>query len=140
SRGALSGVRGAVAKLLWRFSASWWLVQRGVHARRVFGAWVRRQCGASCVLRALRLLGGHIVTRDEPIKYVYRSISFTGTVCTVEVCVVFLDTLTPVFELHGPAAVWSADVVLVGLHCSLALLCGCGAAVGPFVLDCETER
>ncbi|MQL67738.1 hypothetical protein Taro_000017, partial [Colocasia esculenta] len=28
-------------------------------------------------------------------------------------------------------------VVLVGLHCSLA--CACGAAVGPFVLDCETE-
>ncbi|MQL78543.1 hypothetical protein Taro_010969 [Colocasia esculenta] len=41
---------------------------------------------------------------------------------------------------HGPAAVWSAGVVLVGLHCSLALLCGCGAAVGPFVCDCETER
>ncbi|MQM18075.1 hypothetical protein Taro_051059 [Colocasia esculenta] len=40
---------------------------------------------------------------------------------------------------HGPAAVWSADVVLVGLHCSLALLCGCGAIVGPFVRDCETE-
>ncbi|MQL82248.1 hypothetical protein Taro_014717 [Colocasia esculenta] len=29
-------------------------------------------------------------------------------------------------------------VVLVGLHCSLA--CACGAAVGPFVRDCETER
>ncbi|MQL98768.1 hypothetical protein Taro_031482 [Colocasia esculenta] len=29
-------------------------------------------------------------------------------------------------------------VVLVGLHCS-CLYCGCGAAVGPFVLDCETE-
>ncbi|MQM02288.1 hypothetical protein Taro_035052 [Colocasia esculenta] len=31
-------------------------------------------------------------------------------------------------------------VVLVGLHCSLALLCGCGAVVGPFVCDCKTER
>ncbi|MQL96140.1 hypothetical protein Taro_028812 [Colocasia esculenta] len=64
-----------------------------------------------------------------------------------------LDTLTPVFELyarlrerrqvpkgarHEPAAVWSVGVVLVGLHCSLA--CACGAAVGPFVRDCETER
>ncbi|MQL98999.1 hypothetical protein Taro_031712, partial [Colocasia esculenta] len=29
-------------------------------------------------------------------------------------------------------------VVLVGLHCSLA--CACGPAVGPFGLDCETER
>ncbi|MQL90426.1 hypothetical protein Taro_023017, partial [Colocasia esculenta] len=29
-------------------------------------------------------------------------------------------------------------VVLVGLHCSLA--CACGATVGPFVRDCETER
>ncbi|MQL83237.1 hypothetical protein Taro_015734 [Colocasia esculenta] len=29
-------------------------------------------------------------------------------------------------------------VVLVGLHCSLA--CACGAVVGPFVRDCETER
>ncbi|MQM08342.1 hypothetical protein Taro_041197 [Colocasia esculenta] len=29
-------------------------------------------------------------------------------------------------------------VVLVGLHYSLA--CACGAAVGPFVLDYETER
>ncbi|MQM16879.1 hypothetical protein Taro_049841 [Colocasia esculenta] len=28
-------------------------------------------------------------------------------------------------------------VVLVGLHCSLA--CACGAAVGPFVRDCETD-
>ncbi|MQL93562.1 hypothetical protein Taro_026207 [Colocasia esculenta] len=41
---------------------------------------------------------------------------------------------------HGPAAVWSAGVVLVGLHYSLTLLCACGAAVGPFVRDCETER
>ncbi|MQM06053.1 hypothetical protein Taro_038873, partial [Colocasia esculenta] len=32
----------------------------------------------------------------------------------------------------------SLGVVLVGLHCSLP--CGCGAAVGPFVRDCETER
>ncbi|MQL81738.1 hypothetical protein Taro_014206, partial [Colocasia esculenta] len=29
-------------------------------------------------------------------------------------------------------------VVLVRLHCSL--VCGCGAAVRPFVRDCETER
>ncbi|MQM12361.1 hypothetical protein Taro_045275 [Colocasia esculenta] len=103
--------------------------------------------------------------------------------CTTEVCVVFLDTLTHVFELyirlrerrqgvatcvcgcavarsalmvggtdtsrrcsgrvpkgvrHGPATVWSAVVVLIGLHCSLAR--GCGAAIGPFVRDCETER
>ncbi|MQM17067.1 hypothetical protein Taro_050033, partial [Colocasia esculenta] len=29
-------------------------------------------------------------------------------------------------------------VVLVGLQCSLA--CACGATVGPFILDCETER
>ncbi|MQM13332.1 hypothetical protein Taro_046256, partial [Colocasia esculenta] len=36
--------------------------------------------------------------------------------------------------------VYRRGVVLVGLHCSLALLCGCGAAVGPFVRDCETER
>ncbi|MQM10992.1 hypothetical protein Taro_043891, partial [Colocasia esculenta] len=39
---------------------------------------------------------------------------------------------------RGPAVVWSAGVVLVGLHCSLA--CAYGAAVGPFVFDCETER
>ncbi|MQL71584.1 hypothetical protein Taro_003920 [Colocasia esculenta] len=83
-----------------------------------------------------------------------------STVCTVEICVVFLDTLTPVFKLyvrlrerrqwdsdlvpkgvrHGPTAVWSAGVVLVGLHCSLALLCGCRAAVEPFVRDYETKR
>ncbi|MQM15009.1 hypothetical protein Taro_047944 [Colocasia esculenta] len=39
---------------------------------------------------------------------------------------------------HGPAAVWSAGVVLVGLHCSLA--CACGATVRPFVCDYKTER
>ncbi|MQL90034.1 hypothetical protein Taro_022621 [Colocasia esculenta] len=76
------------------------------------------------------------------------------TMCTIEVCVVFLDTLTPVFELyvrlrgdqarvpkgarHGPAAVWSPGVVLVSLHYCLA--CACGVAVGPFVRDCKTER
>ncbi|MQL74865.1 hypothetical protein Taro_007207, partial [Colocasia esculenta] len=68
-----------------------------------------------------------------------------------------LDTLTPVFELYvrlrerrqrpatcvcGCAVARSAfvvgGVVLVGLHCSLA--CACGAAVGPFVRDYETER
>ncbi|MQL99018.1 hypothetical protein Taro_031734, partial [Colocasia esculenta] len=77
------------------------------------------------------------------------------------VCVVFLDTLTPVFDLyvrlrerqqwdidfpefvfsrldprgarHGPAG-----VVLVGLHSCLT--CSPGAADGPFVRDCETER
>ncbi|MQM21016.1 hypothetical protein Taro_054047 [Colocasia esculenta] len=58
-----------------------------------------------------------------------------------------LDTLTPVFELYvrlreiwqwdNDFCVWSAGVVLVGLHCSLA--CACGAVVGPFILDCETE-
>ncbi|MQL98279.1 hypothetical protein Taro_030990 [Colocasia esculenta] len=41
---------------------------------------------------------------------------------------------------HRPAAVWSASVVLVGLYYSLALLCGSGAVVGPFICDCETER
>ncbi|MQM16975.1 hypothetical protein Taro_049939, partial [Colocasia esculenta] len=30
-------------------------------------------------------------------------------------------------------------VMLVGLHISLALQCGYGAAVGPYVRDCETE-
>ncbi|MQL70264.1 hypothetical protein Taro_002558, partial [Colocasia esculenta] len=68
-----------------------------------------------------------------------------------------LDTLTPVFELYvrlrerrqreatcvcGCAVACSAlvirGVVLVGLHCSLT--CAYGAAVGPFVRDCETER
>ncbi|MQL95223.1 hypothetical protein Taro_027888 [Colocasia esculenta] len=32
----------------------------------------------------------------------------------------------------------SAGVVLVGLHSCLT--CSCGAAVGPFVRDCEAER
>ncbi|MQL73261.1 hypothetical protein Taro_005609, partial [Colocasia esculenta] len=36
--------------------------------------------------------------------------------------------------------VYHRGVVLVGLHCSLALLCGCGAAVGPSVHDCKIER
>ncbi|MQM12620.1 hypothetical protein Taro_045538 [Colocasia esculenta] len=36
--------------------------------------------------------------------------------------------------------VYFIGVVLAGLHCSLALLCGCGAAVRPFIRDCETER
>ncbi|MQM22762.1 hypothetical protein Taro_055820, partial [Colocasia esculenta] len=68
-----------------------------------------------------------------------------------------LDTLTPMFELYirlrerrqravtcvcGCAVTCSAlvveGVVLVGLHSSLA--CACGATVGPFVHDCETER
>ncbi|MQM05590.1 hypothetical protein Taro_038402 [Colocasia esculenta] len=81
-----------------------------------------------------------------------------GTVCTVEVYVVFLDTLTPVFKLYvrlrerrqraashayGCAVACSAfvvgGVVLVGLYCYLALLYGCGAAVGPFLRDCEIE-
>ncbi|MQM19246.1 hypothetical protein Taro_052247 [Colocasia esculenta] len=35
---------------------------------------------------------------------------------------------------------YNACVVLVGLHSSLAVQCGCGEAVGPFILDCETER
>ncbi|MQL99795.1 hypothetical protein Taro_032518, partial [Colocasia esculenta] len=35
-------------------------------------------------------------------------------------------------------AFFAEVVVLASLHCSLA--CACGAAVGPFVLDCETER
>ncbi|MQM20423.1 hypothetical protein Taro_053442 [Colocasia esculenta] len=70
-----------------------------------------------------------------------------GKCGTVEVFVIFLDTITPVFELyvrlrerrqHGPAAVWSTGVVLVGLHSCLT--CSRGAAVGPFVLDCEAER
>ncbi|MQL93397.1 hypothetical protein Taro_026041 [Colocasia esculenta] len=55
-----------------------------------------------------------------------------------------LDTLTPVFELYvrlrerRQRAATCESVMLVGLHCSLA--CACGATVGPFVLDCETER
>ncbi|MQL70657.1 hypothetical protein Taro_002961 [Colocasia esculenta] len=48
------------------------------------------------------------------------------------------QTRVPKGVRHGPTAVWSAGVVLVGLQCSLALLYG--AAVGPFVRDCETER
>ncbi|MQL89673.1 hypothetical protein Taro_022237, partial [Colocasia esculenta] len=81
---------------------------------------------------------------------------------TVEVCVVFLDTLTPMFELYvrlRERRQWSSDfpelvfsrlcqawtcscmsagVVLVALHSCLT--CSHGAAVGPFVRDCETER
>ncbi|MQL70237.1 hypothetical protein Taro_002526 [Colocasia esculenta] len=38
----------------------------------------------------------------------------------------------------GPAAVWFAGVVLVRLRCSL--VCGYGAAIGPFVYDCGIER
>ncbi|MQL77188.1 hypothetical protein Taro_009603 [Colocasia esculenta] len=38
----------------------------------------------------------------------------------------------------GGLRVLRKGVVLVGLHCSLAY--ACGAAVGPFVRDCETER
>ncbi|MQM17693.1 hypothetical protein Taro_050669, partial [Colocasia esculenta] len=37
----------------------------------------------------------------------------------------------------GPAAVWSAGVVLVGLHSFLG--CSSGAAAGPFVRGYETE-
>ncbi|MQL90286.1 hypothetical protein Taro_022877 [Colocasia esculenta] len=40
--------------------------------------------------------------------------------------------LVPVLVLYR------RGVVMVGLHCSLA--CACGAAVGPFVRDYETER
>ncbi|MQM18508.1 hypothetical protein Taro_051502, partial [Colocasia esculenta] len=81
-----------------------------------------------------------------------------GAVTMEVVCVIFLDTLTPMFELYirrrerrqwaatrvcGCAVACSAlmvgGVVLVGLYYSLALLRGCGAAVGPLVRDCETE-
>ncbi|MQM17107.1 hypothetical protein Taro_050075 [Colocasia esculenta] len=43
---------------------------------------------------------------------------------------------------HGKATTFFVAFLcgVVGLHCSLALLCGYGAAVGPFVRDCETER
>ncbi|MQL80987.1 hypothetical protein Taro_013439 [Colocasia esculenta] len=65
-----------------------------------------------------------------------------GTVCTVEVCVVFLDTLTPMFELYVQLRERrqraATCLVLVDLHCSLA--CACGATVGPFIRDCETKR
>ncbi|MQL78878.1 hypothetical protein Taro_011299, partial [Colocasia esculenta] len=70
-----------------------------------------------------------------------------------------LDTLTPVLELYvqlrerrqraatcvelvlrlvACSALVVEGVVLVGLHSSLA--CACGAAVGPFIRDYETER
>ncbi|MQL75668.1 hypothetical protein Taro_008049, partial [Colocasia esculenta] len=48
--------------------------------------------------------------------------------CTVEVCVVFLDTLTPEFELYvrlRERRQWAATSQ---------------TAVGPFVRDCEAER
>ncbi|MQL94090.1 hypothetical protein Taro_026736 [Colocasia esculenta] len=38
---------------------------------------------------------------------------------------------------HGPAAVWSAVVVLIGLHSCLT--CFCGAAAGPYVRGCKAE-
>ncbi|MQL88044.1 hypothetical protein Taro_020600, partial [Colocasia esculenta] len=55
------------------------------------------------------------------------------------------DTLTPVFELYirlrerrqRAVPCVCRYVVLIGLHYSLA--CACGAAVGPFIRDCETE-
>ncbi|MQL97659.1 hypothetical protein Taro_030353 [Colocasia esculenta] len=77
-------------------------------------------------------------------------VNIVGRQCgTVEVCVVFLDTLTPVLELYlrlrerRQCEAWacscvSAGVVLVGLHSCLT--CSHGAAVGPFVRDCEAER
>ncbi|MQL88771.1 hypothetical protein Taro_021334, partial [Colocasia esculenta] len=49
-----------------------------------------------------------------------------GTVCTIEVYVVFLDTLTPVFELYVRLRERRQQ--------------GSGLSVGPFVRDCETER
>ncbi|MQL87639.1 hypothetical protein Taro_020187 [Colocasia esculenta] len=41
-RGALFDDGGAVAELLWHFSASRWSVWRSFHARRVSGVWVRQ--------------------------------------------------------------------------------------------------
>ncbi|MQM14613.1 hypothetical protein Taro_047547, partial [Colocasia esculenta] len=56
--------------------------------------------------------------------------------CTVEVCVVFLDTLTPVFELY----VQLRERRQLGSGLCCCLTCSRGAAVGPFVCDCEAER
>ncbi|MQM18615.1 hypothetical protein Taro_051612 [Colocasia esculenta] len=55
-----------------------------------------------------------------------------------------LGTLTPVFELYVRTYWAPASLVFPVSHFrelgSLALLCGCGAAVGPFIRDYEIER
>ncbi|MQL83857.1 hypothetical protein Taro_016368 [Colocasia esculenta] len=128
----------AMGRMLWRpwwkFRRFWLPVARAVREPRGDGI---RSVGVLATRRYPRFLG-------EPGTCVVLGVC-PGTVCTVEVCVVFLDTLTPVARAGvpkgdrlGPAAVWSAGVVLVGLHCSL--VCGCGVVVGPFICDCETER
>ncbi|MQL83370.1 hypothetical protein Taro_015863 [Colocasia esculenta] len=119
SRGALSGVRGGYYGASEPFTGIWWFVRCGVHARKVSEVWVRR-----CV-----------------VVFAFCGFFKLVPVLFVGNCLSWYAMYQPFQVLRWSCAPWrSGCVVLVGLHCSLALLCGCGAAVGPFVLDCETEK
>ncbi|MQL73348.1 hypothetical protein Taro_005693, partial [Colocasia esculenta] len=91
------------------------------------GVWSVGWIAMRCFLHFVKSLSWHIV-------FVVLGICPT-IVYTVKVCVIFLDTLTPMFELYD----WLRERRQWGSDSLLTLLDGCGAAVGPFVPDCETE-
>ncbi|MQM21156.1 hypothetical protein Taro_054190, partial [Colocasia esculenta] len=165
---ALSGVGEVAVAPSMGFSSDlsfWLLVRRGNHMRMASGAWACHRRGGwpeahrvteDRLFLPLAYREFHPRFLGEPGMCIFCARGVSQYVCTSEVCVVFLDTLTPEFELYvrlrerrlwvatcvcGYAVACSTPmvggVVLVGLHCSLA--CGCGATIGPFVHDCETE-
>ncbi|MQM16004.1 hypothetical protein Taro_048957, partial [Colocasia esculenta] len=90
-----------------------WFVRHRVHTGMVYGAWVCRWRGGFASLELTRVCG------------------------TIEVCVVFLDTLTPEFDLYvrlrerRQRAATGVELVLCFVACSMIVVGG--ARHGPAV-------